>query len=120
MKTKDIKLATGEMLSVSVGDKLYLYNVNRNFRGNNKLRQITVTKIGRRWITFDENYQFDSDGDENSDYGHNRLYKSQQQYDDIILKKKLSQMIAEEIRKDKHELCVVCQIAYLLGVPNES
>ena len=109
-QTKSVILDSRTMTEeIKIGSTAFLYNVNVNVQGNHELKKVTVTKIGRKWITFETDYglkyQFGFDGTENSDYSHNTLYASQKSYDDRVLAskiwdkvKQLAQLIADKIK----------------------
>ena len=121
-KSMNITLRTGETVEVKVGMTFAMHNVNTN-RRSDKLSEIVVTKIGRKWITFTQGsyaeYKFDSEGIELSDYGHNSLYLSQEAYDDKVKADNLGRKIADSFSfrgKKNYTLTQLKEVAYILGI----
>ena len=116
-----LKLRGEEEIDVSVGMKLYLSNVIRN-KGDNQfnLTELTVTKLGRKWITLvDKNkyeYQFDNRGDQNSQYSHNTLYISIESYREKEEARRLNRCIKEKIDRSSIPVHLVIKIAKILEI----
>jgi hypothetical protein len=120
-KSMDIKLRSGVTVTVRVGDKLAMSNCNAN-RRNNELRTLTVTKIGHKWVSFDDrgtSYYFDADACEKSQYGHNTLHESQQSYDDEQEAEKLYSKFRrglESYGRMKFTKSQITEAAYILDI----
>jgi hypothetical protein len=116
----DIRLRSHRTVTVKVGSVLAMWNINYNKRDRTDLSTMTVTKIGRKWITFvcdnGGEYQFNSEGGENSDYGHNGLYESEAEYKEIIETKKLLRKVEETLRRKHFTKSQITEVAYILDI----
>tara|TARA_R100000951_G_C2632155_1_gene178029 strand:+ start:882 stop:1277 length:396 start_codon:yes stop_codon:yes gene_type:complete len=121
-KTFDIKLRSEKTVTVKLGSKLMMSNCNVNRRGNNRLMELTVTKIGHKWVTFEyghSKYYFDAGACEKSNYGHNTLHESQETYDDMIEAEKLYSKFRRELSsfgRMKYSKSQITEAAYILGI----
>lgn len=123
-KSMQIRVRTDEVVTVEVGTKLYMHNCNHNRNGISDLMEITATKIGHKWVTFERGrteFQFNSDGYENSNYLHNTLFKSQESYDDMIRSQKMQTELERVMREKRKSITVeqMREFAKILGVTLE-